>query len=72
MKPATISRVSLLLLIVYCLDLAWKLPLLKELTTKGPWPLVILALAWRFAYMAGLFWAFVSFRRKAKLNESKN
>ena len=72
MKPATVAPVCLLLFVLYCLDVAWKFPQLKELASRAPFWAVAGALTVRFAYMGGLLGAYVYFRRKAKLEESKS
>lgn len=71
MKPSTASWLSLTIFVVYCADLAVKFPKLVGSFKALPWWSLVLALAIRFAYMAGLFWGFIFFRRKAKQTQMK-
>lgn len=71
MKPSTVSWLCLGLFIVYCVDLTSKVPDLPHSLKILPLWIFVLALTVRFAFMAGLFWGFIFFRRKAKQNQLK-
>ena len=65
MKPKTLERLALGLLIAYCVDLAWKLAHWGELS-KGvelDWRILTLALTVRFACMGGLLFMFMRARK---------
>jgi hypothetical protein len=66
MKPKTGERSVLLLLIVYCLDLVWKLANWHQLTDGLDWWMTALALGIRFAFMGGLLLVFLRLRKAAR------
>jgi heme/copper-type cytochrome/quinol oxidase subunit 2 len=66
MKPKTGERAALVLLIAYCLDLAWKLAHWSELTKGLDWWMIAMALTIRFAVMGGLLFLFIRMRRAHK------
>jgi len=51
---------------MYCLDLAWKLAHWNELTRGLEWWMIALALAVRFAVMAGFLYFYLRLRRSSK------
>ena len=68
MKPKTLERLALGLLIAYCLDLAWKVAHWRGLSRGVDlnWRLLTLALTVRFAYMGFLLFVFIRARRLRK------
>jgi hypothetical protein len=69
-KPKTLERLALFLLIAYCLDLAWKLAHWGQLSNGLAWWTIALALTVRFAFMGFLLFMFIQ-ARKAKKAASK-
>jgi TRAP-type C4-dicarboxylate transport system permease small subunit len=63
MKAKTGERAILLLLVVYCVDLAWKLVNWGQLTKGLDWWMIAGALTVRFAVMGGLLVLFIRIRR---------
>jgi len=68
MKPKTWEKVLLLLLVVYCLDLVWKLAHWGELSEGVAWWGIALGLTVRFAFMGGLVFLLIRMRRATKSN----
>jgi hypothetical protein len=66
MKSITLERLVLVLLIVYCLDLAWKLANWRELSGGLDWWMIALGLTIRFAFMVGLLFLFIRTRTARK------
>jgi hypothetical protein len=66
MKPATTSWLCLIIFVLYCADLAWKAPHFAGFARTLPLWSFVLALSIRVAYMGGLLWGFLLFRKKAK------
>lgn len=64
MKLFTGKNAVLVLLILYCIDLAWKLAHWQALVGNLEWPMVALALTVRFAFMAGLLMLYLRISRR--------
>jgi hypothetical protein len=60
----TPKNAALLLLIAYCLDLFWKLINWNDFTRGTPWWALTLALTVRFAFMAGLAWLYLRYKKR--------
>jgi hypothetical protein len=66
MKSITFERIVLVLLVAYCLDLAWTLANWRELSGGLDWWMIALGLTIRFAFMGGLLFLFIQTRRAKK------
>ncbi len=66
MKPKTQERAALFLLILYCVDLAWKLANWSKLFKGLDWRMIALALTVRFAFMGFLLYLFMLARKAAR------
>ena len=60
-KLFTLKYAPLVLLIVYCLDLFWKLPIGRFSRA------LTLALTVRFSFMAGLAWLYFHFKKRESI-----
>jgi hypothetical protein len=69
MNPKTGQRAVLLLLVLYCLDLVWKLAHWRDLTRGLDWWALAIALTVRFAFMLGLLYALIRIKKSSQ--ESK-
>jgi hypothetical protein len=68
-KPKTLERLALFLLVLYC-DLAWKLAHWGQMSNGLAWWAIALALTIRFAFMGGLFFMFIRARKARKAASS--
>jgi hypothetical protein len=68
MRPKTLEKAVLLLLVVYCLDLVWRLANWGDLANGVPWWGIALGLTVRVAFMAGLVFLLIRTRRANKAN----
>jgi hypothetical protein len=59
----TRARIVLVLFIVYCGDLVWKLANWHEMSAGLQWYIIALALTIRFAVMAGLLWLYIKLKK---------
>jgi len=66
----TPERASLLLLILYCVDLVWKLAFWNQFTRGLSLWMVAGALTVRFAFMGALLIMYLRFRKSAKNRSS--
>jgi len=62
----TPERASLVLLILYCIDLIWKLAFWNQFTHGLNLWMVAVALIVRFTFMGGLLVMYLRFRKSAK------
>ncbi len=62
----TPERASLVLLILYCVDLTWKLAFWSQFTHGLNLWMIAGALVVRFAFMGGLLVMYLRFRKSAK------
>jgi hypothetical protein len=69
MKPQTLERLTLAILVAYWVDLAWKLAHWNQLSKGLEWWIIALALMVRFAFMGFLLAVFLRARRARR---SKN
>jgi hypothetical protein len=67
MKSKTLERTSLLLLVLYCGDLLWKLAHWSVFSGRLPWWSIALALSVRFTVMGGLLYLFLRARKAARV-----